>query len=82
MRMVVSRPPSGRSRAIACSFGDFGVAAELTSVAPPPHAPSVDFHSLVKPFIIAVSESPETFGADFVDGGELALLQLPQLPKL
>ena len=45
-------------------------------------SPSDGFHSLVRPFIIAVSESPEAFGADFVDGGELALLHLPQLPKL
>ena len=74
--------PPALCKAIACSFCDFGVSAESSAIAPPPHAPTVDFHSLVRPFIIAVSESPEAFGADFVDGGELALLQLPQLPKL
>ena len=37
----------------------------------------MDFHSLVKFFIASVSESPDECGADFVDGGELPLLQLP-----
>ena len=42
-------------------------------------APAMDLHKLVKPFIVSISESPEDFGAEFVDVGELPLLQLPKL---
>ena len=42
----------------------------------------MDFHSLVTPFTVSISESLEDFGADFVDGDELDELPLLQLPKL
>ena len=71
--------PGPLCQAIATSFADCALLAESTAVPPLAHAPSMDFHSLVKPFIVSISESPEDFGAYFVDGGELPLLQLPKL---
>ena len=63
--------PGPLCQAIATSFGDFAFKAEHIAVPPAADVPSMDFHSLVKPFIVSISEYPEDSGADFVDGGEL-----------
>ena len=70
--------PGPLCHAIAISFGDFALKAELIAVPPAVYVPSMGFHSLVKPFIVSISESLDEFGADFVDAGELPLMQLPK----
>ena len=62
--------PDPLCQAVAASLGDDAFNAEHIAVPPAADAPSVDFHSLVKPFIVSISESTEDVGADVVDGGE------------
>ena len=69
--------PSPLCQVIAISFGDVALKVEILAVPPADVVPPMDFHSLVKLFIVSISESPDVFGSDFVDGGELPLLQLP-----
>ena len=71
--------PAPLRQAISIRFRDFALKAEHLAVPPADVVPPMDFHSLAKPFIVSISQSSDAFGADFVDDGELPLLQLPKL---
>ena len=66
-------------RAIAESFGSFAQGLEKCFLPPNNHSFGVDFLDYAKHFVIFIDSSPDTFGDDFVDNGELPLLQLPKL---
>ena len=67
--------------AIAHSFGTFALDVDTTAVRD--HAAEAAFGSpfavLVRPFVVAINESPSDFGADFVDNGDIPLLVLPSV---
>ena len=68
--------PPALCEAITGIFFDFATMAEVRAVSPVRPC-TVSFNELVRPFIISLSESPEQFGDDYVEGEQLPLLQLP-----
>ena len=73
--------PTALCRVVAHSFGRFALDAEHSAIQDfaAQEKFASNFELLVKPFVIAINDSPYDFGADFVDGGVLPLLQLPKL---